>query len=167
VQLFLRCLLTAGGAAGAYLFILLGLRLFGKKEISQLSMMDFVFVLLVSGAVQNAMVDLENTMLGSACAAGTLFLLNGLIKWATYKSPKLSRLLQGQSVMLIYQGEVNKENLRKTRISMDELEEALREHGVRSADEVDLAVLEQDGHISVLSIDYQSRSKQKPDATNE
>jgi len=65
--------------------------------------------------------------------------------------------------MLVYQGKMIKENLHKTKISAEELEEALREHGVRSAAEVDLAVLEQDGQISVLSDDFQSRSKQQPD----
>ena len=158
----MRYLIIAGSSAAVYVFILLALRLFGKKEIAQLSVVDLVFVLLISNAVQNAMVGPDTSLLGGLCAAGTLFLLNGVFKLVLYKFPKLSRLMQGQAVMLIYQGSVLKENLRKTKISTEELDEALREHGVRSASEVDLAVLEQDGQISVLSNDYQSRSKQQP-----
>ena len=157
----MRYLIIAGSSAAVYVFILLALRLFGKKEIAQLSVVDLVFVLLISNAVQNAMVGPDTSLLGGLCAAGTLFLLNGVFKLVLYKFPKLSRLMQGQAVMLIYQGSVLKENLRKTKISTEELDEALREHGVRSAGEVDLAVLEQDGQISVLSNDYQSRSKQQ------
>ena len=156
----MRYLIITGSSAAVYAFILVALRLFGKKEIAQLSVVDLVFVLLISNAVQNAMVGPDTTLLGGLCAAGTLFLLNGAFKLVTYKFPKLSRLMQGQAVMLVYQGHVIKENLRKTRISTEELEEALREHGVRSVGEVDLAVLEQDGQISVLSNDFQSRSKQ-------
>ena len=156
----MRYLIIAGSSAAVYVFILLALRLFGKKEIAQLSVVDLVFVLLISNAVQNAMVGPDTSLLGGLCAAGTLFAFNGLFKLLTYKFPKLSRLMQGQAVMLIYQGSVIKENLRKTKISAEELEEALREHGVGSTAEVDLAVLEQDGQISVLSNDFQSRSKQ-------
>ncbi|MCL1952966.1 MAG: DUF421 domain-containing protein [Oscillospiraceae bacterium] len=156
----MRYLLIAGSSAAVYAFILLALRLFGKKEIAQLSVVDLVFVLLISNAVQNAMVGPDTSLLGGLCAAGTLFAFNAVFKLILYKFPKLSRLMQGQAVMLIYQGKVLKENLRKTKISAEELEEALREHGVRSAAEVDLAVLEQDGQISVLSDDFQSRSKQ-------
>jgi len=162
----MRYLIIAGSSVAVYIFILLALRLFGKKEISQLSVMDLVFVLLISNAVQNAMVGPDTSLLGGLCAAGTLFLLNGIFRLVTYKFPKLSRLMQGQAVMLIYQGSVIKENLRKTKISLDELNEALREHGASSAAEVDLAVLEQDGQISVLSNDFQSRSKQAPDSSN-
>jgi len=161
-----RYLIIAGSSAAVYAFILLALRLFGKKEIAQLSVVDLVFVLLISNAVQNAMVGPDTSLLGGLCAAGTLFAFNGIFKLVTYKFPKLSHLMQGQAVMLVYQGRVIKENLRKTKISMEELEEALREHGVRSAGEVDLAVLEQDGQISVLSNGYQSRSRQQPNDSN-
>ena len=129
----MRYLIIAGSSAAVYVFILLALRLFGKKEIAQLSVVDLVFVLLISNAVQNAMVGPDTSLLGGLCAAGTLFAFNGLFKLLTYKFPKLSRLMQGQAVMLIYQGSVIKENLRKTKISAEELEEALREHGVGSA----------------------------------
>jgi uncharacterized membrane protein YcaP (DUF421 family) len=82
------------------------------------------------------------------------------LKWLTYRFPKISDFVQGHAVMLIYDGKIIKENLKKTKINMEELDEALREHGVKSADEVNLAVLELDGNISVLSNDFQSRSIQ-------
>jgi len=88
-----RYLIIAGSSAAVYAFILLALRLFGKKEIAQLSVVDLVFVLLISNAVQNAMVGPDTSLLGGLCAAGTLFAFNGIFKLILYKSPKLSRLM--------------------------------------------------------------------------
>jgi len=153
-------LIIAGSSACVYIFIVAALRLFGKKEIAQLSVVDLVFVLLISNAVQNAMVGPDTSLLGGLCAAGTLFVLNFILKYLTYRFPKLSKFVQGQAIMLIYNGQINKGNLRKAKINMEELEEALREHGAHSVDEVDLAVLELDGNISVLSNDFKTRSVQ-------
>jgi len=133
-------------------------RLFGKKEMAQLSVTDLVFVLLISNAVQNAMVGADTTLLGGFISAATMFGLNYLLKWATYRFPKISGVVQGKSVMLIYKGRIIQENMQKTRINMTELQEALREHGVQNEKEVNLAVLEMDGNISVLSNDFQTQS---------
>ncbi|MDR0293221.1 MAG: DUF421 domain-containing protein [Oscillospiraceae bacterium] len=153
--------MIAGSSAGVYIFIVAALRLFGKKEIAQLSVVDLVFVLLISNAVQNAMVGPDTSLPGGLCAAGTLFILNYILKQLTFRFPKLSGFVQGQAIVLVYNGEINRENLRKARISMEELDEVLREHNVRSVAAVNLAVLELDGNISVLSDDYQTRSTHK------
>ena len=154
----MQYLYIAGSSACVYIFIIIALRLFGKKELAQLSTIDLVFILLISNAVQNAMVGADTSLPGGLCAAGTLFVLNFIFKWLTYRFPKLSTFVQGDTVMLIYNGKILEDNLRKTRISIDELFEALREHGVNSAACVNLAVLELDGNISVLSNEYRSRS---------
>jgi uncharacterized membrane protein YcaP (DUF421 family) len=153
-------LLIAGSSACVYIFIVIALRLFGKKEIAQLSVVDLVFVLLISNSVQNAMVGTDTSLLGGLCAAGTLFVLSSIFKYITYRFPKLSGFMQGHAIMLIYNGKINKDNLRKAKINMDELYEALREHGITSISDVNLAVLELDGQISVISNDYNTRSTQ-------
>ena len=78
-----------------------------------------------------------------------------------YKSPKLDDAIQGKPVLLIYKGYVNEENLRKTRITFEELYEAVREHGVEEIKEVDLAMLERDGNISVLSDSFSKKTLKK------
>ena len=133
--------------------------MFGKKEIAQLSMVDLVFVLLISNAVQNAMVGPDTSLLGGLCAAGTLFLINFLFKGITYKFPKISGIVQGHAVMLIYDGKIIPENMAKTKIGKEELDEMLREHGVSKVEDVNLAVLEVDGNISVISNNFQAHSK--------
>ena len=141
-----------------YLFIVISIRLFGKTEISQLSVTDLVFILLISNAVQNAMVGPDNSLSGGLVAAAALFAVNYLFKLCLYRFPKLGRIVQGESVMLIYRGKINRRNLQKTRLTMDELMEAVREHGVSKLSEVDLAVLEVDGNISVLSDDFSKKT---------
>jgi uncharacterized membrane protein YcaP (DUF421 family) len=141
-----------------YFFILLAIRLFGKKELSQLSVIDLVFILLLSNSVQNAMVGADASLEGGLLAAGALFLVNRILKELLYRSKSISRMLQGVPVLLIHNGAVLKENLEREKISLDELKAAAREHGVALLDEVDLAVLETDGNISILSGDYKKKS---------
>src|SRR5437762_14235922 len=87
-----------------YLFIVLAIRIFGKREISQLSVVDLVFILLISNSVQNAMVGPSSSLFGGILAAGTLFIMNYALEYLLYRSKKVSHLVQGESVMLIYKG---------------------------------------------------------------
>ena len=157
----MKYLIIAGSSACVYIFIVIAVRLFGKKEFSQLSITDLVFVLLISNAVQNAMVGDDSSLTGGLCAAGVLFVLNFVMKFLIYKFPKLADAVQGSSVMLIYNGELQTENMKRARISLPEIEEAAREHGVVGIKDVNLAVLEMDGNISILSNNYQSKTKRK------
>ncbi len=144
-----------------YLFIIIAIRFFGKKELSQLSIVDLVFILLLSNAVQNAMVGSDSSLLGGLVAASALFVTNYLLKWFFYLFPKFGRLVQGQALLLIYKGRLNRPNLHKARLTLDEIKETIREHGVATIEEVDLAVLEMDGNISVLSNEFQHRTMRK------
>jgi uncharacterized membrane protein YcaP (DUF421 family) len=145
-------------SASVYLFIVFAIRFFGKREFAQLSIIDLVFVLLISNAVQNAMVGSDTSITGGLVAASTLFVMNFLLKALTYRFPFLQTFITGQSVILIYKGEVNEENLRKVRISINELLESVHEHGSNSVKDVDLAILETDGNISIISDDFRKRT---------
>jgi uncharacterized membrane protein YcaP (DUF421 family) len=144
-----------------YLFIVLALRLFGKKELSQLSVIDLVLVLLISNSVQNAMVGNNTSLLGGLIAATSLFVINWLLKNLIFKSDRLNRFIQGNPLMLIYHGKIIQKHLDKSRMSHDELEAAVREHGVHSISDVNLAVLEVDGNISIISNDFKHRTVKK------
>ena len=144
-----------------YIFIIFAIRLFGKKELSQLSVIDLVFILLISNAVQNAMVGPTATLSGGLIAATTLFLTNYIFKFILYKFPKFGRLIQGSPLLLIYKGKLNQHNLNEAKLTFDELKEAVREHGVKDIEDVDLAVLEVDGNISVLSNDFKTHTTKK------
>jgi uncharacterized membrane protein YcaP (DUF421 family) len=142
-----------------YIFITVAIRVFGKKELSQLSVSDLVFVLLISNAVQNAMVNSDfKSLWGGLIAATTLFILNYIFKYLTFRLPKLFRLLEGEPVILVTEGKVIDNNLKKLTITFNELLEAIREHGVADIREVNLAVFEVDGNISILTDNYGKRT---------
>jgi uncharacterized membrane protein YcaP (DUF421 family) len=147
-----------GSTLAVYLFIVIAIRLFGKKELAQLSVVDLVFILLISNAVQNAMVGPDATLLGGLVAASTLFLVNYLLKYMQYRFPQFGKLVQGDATMLVYQGKLLESHMKKAKITTDELMEAVREHGVKSIEEVDLAIMEVDGSISVLTDKYQKKT---------
>jgi uncharacterized membrane protein YcaP (DUF421 family) len=134
-----------------YLFMVLAIRLFGKKELSQLSTTDLVFIVLISNAVQNSMVGSNSSLSGGLVAASVLFILNFLLKLLMYRSSSIKDIIEGKPVILIYHGKVDVAHLHQESISMDELEEAIREHGIDSYKNVKLAILEVDGNISVIA----------------
>ncbi|MFZ4521798.1 MAG: DUF421 domain-containing protein [Bacteroidales bacterium] len=148
-------------SVAVYLFIIFAIRLFGKKELSQLSVFDLVFILLISNAVQNAMVLGNETLLGGIAAALALFSVNYILKQLQLKFPKFGKLVQGDAIMLVYHGKMIPSHLRMAGITEAEVVQAIREHGVASVEEVDLAVFEVDGNISVLSNDFKQRSHRK------
>lgn len=147
-----------GSTLAVYLFIVIAIRLFGKKELAQLSVVDLVFILLISNAVQNAMVGSDSTLSGGLVAATTLFFVNYLLKYLQFRFPMFGKVVQGDAIMLVYQGKMIETHMKKAKISTDELMESVREHGVKSIKEVDLAILEVDGNISVLSDNYQKKT---------
>ena len=144
-----------------YLFIVIAIRLFGKKELAQLSVVDLVFILLISHAVQNALVGPDSTLSGGLVAASTLFIVNYALKYLQYRFPKFNKAIEGDATMLIYKGKMIESHMKKAQITEDELMEAVREHGVTNVKEVDLAILEIDGSISVLSNHYQRRTTKR------
>ena len=103
-----------------YLFIIVAIRLFGKKELAQLSVIDLVFILLISNSVQNAMVGSDSSLSGGLVAATTLFVVNYLFKFLLYRFPKFGAVVQGTDLMLIYKGQLHVANLAKARITQQE-----------------------------------------------
>ena len=144
-----------------YVFIVAAIRLFGKKEFAQLSVVDLVFILLISKAVQNAMVGADTSLSGGLFAAFALFLTNFAFKKLELVFPGLSKVVEGEPIVLVYQGKLIKGGLVKSSLSEEQLNAAIREHGIPKIEEVDLAVFEVDGNISVLSENYQKISKRK------
>ena len=136
--------------AAVYFVILAGLRLAGKREIGQMTVFDLVLLLLIANAVQNAMVGPDTSLIGGVIAAGMLLGLNALVARLRLRSTRLRHLIEGSPTLLILHGEVIPEHLRREGIDEDTLEAAVREHGVANLSDVEMAVLEIDGSISVV-----------------
>ena len=138
-------------SASVYIFMVVALRIFGKKELSQLSTFDVILILLISNSVQNAMVGPDTSLLGGIIAAAVLFMLNYLLKKSIAKSSFFKDLLRDKPVILIHNGIPDFKMLSQCDISHEELKEAMREHGVEHYADVKLAMFENDGTISIIS----------------
>jgi uncharacterized membrane protein YcaP (DUF421 family) len=154
-------LIIALKSIAVYAFIVAAIRIFGKKELSQLSVIDLTFILLISNSVQNAMVGSDTSLLGGMSAALGLFVTNYILKKFMFNHQSVNKFIQGEPLMLIYEGKVKQKSLEQSELSLEELEAAVREHGVSSIDKVNLAVLEVDGNISVIADEYTHRTTRK------
>jgi len=139
--------------ASIYLVILIGVRLSGKREVGQMTPFDLTLLLLLSNAVQNAMTGPDTSLTGGVVAACTLLLLNYLVAEVSGMNRRFRRFVQGSPTLLIHDGQLLPSNLAREHLTVDEVERALREHGIASVKDVSLAVLEVDGSISALKYD--------------
>jgi len=158
-------LIIVAKSVAIYVFIIAAIRLFGKKELAQLSVIDLVFILLISNSVQNAMVGNDSSVLGGISAALGLFICNYFFKLFLRGSAKFSKLVQGEKIVLVVDGRLLQHGLKQSMMSVEEVQMAVREHGVKDISEADLVVLEVDGNITVLSKDYSHktvRRRKKP-----
>lgn len=143
-----------------YLVVLIGVRLSGKREVGQMTPFDLTLLLLLSNSVQNAMTGPDTSLAGGVVAACTLLLMNYLVADVSGANRRFRRFIQGQPSLLIHDGQIIESHMAKEHVSMDELQRALREHGIGDCHQVALAVLEVDGSISCLKYD-----EIKPDAS--
>lgn len=134
-----------------YLFMVIALRVFGKKELSQLNTADIILILLISNSVQNAMVGSNSSLLGGITAAIALFIINFIFKKIMLNSKFIKSLVQDKPEILIHDGKIEFKTLARLGITSEELQEAMREHGVEFYKDVKLAMFEIDGNISVIS----------------
>jgi uncharacterized membrane protein YcaP (DUF421 family) len=133
-----------------YVFLLVLLRLTGKRQIGQLAPFDLVLLLVLSNAVQNSMNGGDNSLVGGLISAATLVTLNYSLGYAIYKSKKLEALVEGRPQVIIHNGRVFEDVMRSAKLTHHELSAALRGAGCTSAEEVQSAILENNGSISVV-----------------
>jgi uncharacterized membrane protein YcaP (DUF421 family) len=158
---FTHYLLIAGKSVIIYLFIVVAIRVFGKKELAQLSVMDLVFILLISNSVQNAMVGNDNSVQGGIAAAIGLFGCNYVFKLLMNRFSGFSKMVQGEKIVLVVDGNVLQNGLKQATMTLEELQMAVREHGLKDVSDANLVILEVDGNITVVSKDYSNKSVKK------
>jgi uncharacterized membrane protein YcaP (DUF421 family) len=133
-----------------YGFLLLLLRLTGKRQIGQMSPFDLVLLLVLSNAVQNSMNGGDNTVLGGMILAVTLVACNAALGFITYRSRGVARFVEGEPEVLIFDGKLMKKTLEKEELTMDELEGAMRVAGCEKVEDIHLATMELNGQISII-----------------
>jgi uncharacterized membrane protein YcaP (DUF421 family) len=131
-----------------YFFLIIGLRLAGKRELAQLNAFDLVVLLTLSNTVQNAIIGNDNSVSGGLIGAAALLAINSIVVRFLYTHEKLDRLIEGEPDVLIENGEVKMDRLKSELLTLAELEIAAHKQGFASLNDVDRAVLEPGGVIS-------------------
>ena len=134
-----------------YFFLIIGLRLAGKRELAQLNAFDLVVLLTISNTVQNAIIGNDNSVTGGIIGATTLLAVNYVVVRFLYFHEPLDRLIEGEPDVLIDKGELRRDALERELITRAELEEAAHKQGFASLDLIDRAILEPGGSICFLA----------------
>jgi uncharacterized membrane protein YcaP (DUF421 family) len=133
-----------------YFFLVLVFRLSGKRELVQLNPFDLVVLLTISNTVQNAIIGDDNSLTGGVIGATSLVITNYLVVRFLYDHRKLDQLVEGSPDVLIQDGKIRKNNLKRELITMPQLEAAARKQGFGSLSEVDQCILEPGGTLSFI-----------------
>ncbi|MDX6698595.1 MAG: hypothetical protein QOE65_1992 [Solirubrobacteraceae bacterium] len=133
-----------------FAFLVVALRLGGKRELAQINVLDLAVLLLVSNALQNAMIGSDNSLLGGVLGASTLFVANYVFVRITYRSAWARRVLEGTPRVLVRDGRVDRRALGREAISVSEIRSVARDRGFDGLHDVALLVLETNGHMAVM-----------------
>ena len=137
-------------AVAVYVFLLVILRISGKRQVGQLAPFDLVLLLVLSNAVQNSMNGGDNSLVGGIVSATTLIALNYAIGYATFRSKRLESIIEGRPQVLIHNGHLFEDVMAGSQLTHHELEAALRQAGCANIGDCHSAILENNGVISVV-----------------
>jgi uncharacterized membrane protein YcaP (DUF421 family) len=147
-------------AVVVYVALLVALRVFGKREVGQFTVYDLVFVLLVANALQPAMTGPDNSLVGGLVLIVALVSANGIVGLLD-QVPMIHRLFTPAPAVIIRDGDYVPAEMKRQGVTQDEVEMAIREHGMSGAKEVKLAALEADGTISVVPKDSHAQKTRR------
>src|SRR2546422_5571627 len=147
-----------------YFVVVVFLRLAGKKQFGQMGPTEFVAVLLLSNAVQNAMVGADNSLLGGVVCAGALVLTSRFVSWATFKSGRTRAMLEGTPTVLVQNGKIIQANLDRELLTRGDLVKMLRQQGIDRIEDAYLAVLDPECNLTVARhpVDASTKSTSTP-----
>lgn len=138
-------------AVVVYAVVLGMVRLSGKRALGQITPFDVLLIVLLGNAVQNALLGQDTSLAGGLLLAATLILLNYGVGWLTTRSRWIESLLEGEPVLLVRDGQLLASVLRRELVTRADLDAAMRQQGCTALNDVALAVLETNGHITILS----------------
>jgi uncharacterized membrane protein YcaP (DUF421 family) len=146
-----------------YLVLVILLRLFGKRELAQLNPFDLVVLLSLSNTVQNAIIGEDNSVSGGIIGAFSLLAINWIVARVLFRSPKLTRLVEGRATVLIRNGQMDQAAMERESLTPDELLSAIHKQGFTHLHEVALCQLEPNGTFYVEAREPGMSEKQHAD----
>jgi uncharacterized membrane protein YcaP (DUF421 family) len=133
-----------------FFFVLLLTRVVGRRELSTMEPFDVILLVVIGDLVQQGATQSDHSVTGALLAGGTIALLAVVVSWANFRFPRVRPVLEGEPVIVVEDGEPIERNLRRNRITIEELEAQARKGGIARIADVQWAVLETSGHISFL-----------------
>jgi len=140
---------VAGASAALYILIMICLRLLGKKGLGEISIPDLVLIILVGEAL-GSLIPQENAFISAVVSIVTLGVINFILGRSVFYSKTFRKIVEGEPVLIVKDGRILKTNMKKEKLTMESLEEAIRSNGLNAIEEVKIAVLETDGEISII-----------------
>lgn len=135
---------------GTYILLVLMIRFLGKKEMSKLSVSDLIVFLIISELMTISIGNENVNFLQAALAVLVIVFMDKLFTLISLKSPLFKKMVEGHPTFIVFQGKLNQKKMASLKYSVDDLCHHLREQGIGSLSEVDFAVLETDGQLSVI-----------------
>lgn len=140
---------VAGGSAAIYILIIACFRILGKKGLTELSLGDLVLIILIGEAI-GSLIPQENAFISAVVCIVTLTFTNFVIEKLALKSKFMKRFLEGNPVVIVRNGRIYSQKMKKENLTREDLDEALRQNGIKDIKNVEKAVLETDGGISII-----------------
>src|SRR2546423_10451107 len=137
-------------AAFLYAFVILVMRVMGRRELSSLSAVDLVLLIVLGDAIQQGLTQDDYSVTGAMIAVATIATIQVLTSYVSFRSKRARKVLEGQPIVIIRDGELLEENIRRDRMTPDEIAEEMRMQQIASFSEVQWAILETNGEISFI-----------------
>jgi uncharacterized membrane protein YcaP (DUF421 family) len=133
-----------------FVFILVLTRVIGRRELGSLAPIDLVLLIILGDALQQGLTQDDYSLTGALLVVGTLAVLQVFTSWVAFRVPVARRLLEGEPLIVVEDGKPIERNLKRERLTVEEVAESARMHEIGSLDEVQWAVLERNGEISFI-----------------
>jgi uncharacterized membrane protein YcaP (DUF421 family) len=133
-----------------YAFMVFLMRVIGRRELSSMTPFDLVLLIVLGDAIQQGLTQDDYSVTGAMLAIGTIATLQVFTSYLSFRSSKARKVFEGQPIVLVDRGEIVRENLKRERMTEDEVAEEMRASQIGSLDEVEWAILEANGSISFI-----------------
>lgn len=137
-------------AAAVFVFLFVLTRVIGKRELGKLQPFDLMLLIVLGDALQQGMTQDDYSVTGALLIVGTFAVLQVSVSWVGYRFPRARPVLEGEPIIVLQDGEVVERNLKRERLTIDDITEGARKQGIAHLDDVDYAILETDGTLSFL-----------------
>jgi uncharacterized membrane protein YcaP (DUF421 family) len=137
-------------AAVVFVFVFLLTRITGRRELSQLEPFDVILLVVVGDLVQQGVTQSDNSVTGTLIVISTIAMLSVFVSWISFRSRAVRRVTEGEPVVLVQDGQPVERNMRRERITIEDIEEEARQKQIISVRDLRWAILENDGRISCI-----------------